>query len=279
MRKTIILIGLALALGLLTPSASAGTVAYYRFDGGNLYDSTGVAAHNGSVLSGTPSYSTSVPVSQVPATGATDTTSLVLGTGDSVSFNYAFPLNGTAGTVEFWIDPSLAGLPSTWGDLDLFWTKLGGGDYDRYNIALNTSNGFGLDYRDPSGNVHGVVGTGAGSIPNNVWTFVALVKNGDVWSIYLNGATTPTATATLSGTWYPDNTGWTINGRWECGCGTAQMAGMIDELRISDTALTPSQFLYASETSGTPEPGSLATIGSGLAALACFLRRRRSGKP
>jgi len=36
----------------------------------------------------------------------------------------------------------------------------------------------------------------------------------------------------------PTNTGWTLNGS-----NLGQFAGLIDELRISNSALTPSQFL------------------------------------
>ena len=48
------------------------------------------------------------------------------------------------------------------------------------------------------------------------------------------------------------------------------MAGL-DEVRLSDVALTPSQFLDA----GAPEPGSLLLIGAGLVLLGGILHRRK----
>jgi len=45
--------GMVFAVGFLSWNAAfAATVAYYRFDGGNLVDSTGVTAHNGTVWAG-----------------------------------------------------------------------------------------------------------------------------------------------------------------------------------------------------------------------------------
>jgi hypothetical protein len=269
--------GIVLALGFLSWNAAfAGTIAYYRFDGGNLADSTGVSAHNGTVWSGggTPGYSSNVPVSPIPLSGAANTTSLSLAINDTIDFNYAFPLNGTNGTLEFWINPDTSG-PATYGDHDIFWTTTAGGwDGNRFNISI-ASHGLSMDYRDQYGIQHGVFSTSAGSIPDGVWTFVAIVKSGDNWSVYLNGATTPASTSTTASENYPTSTGWTIDGRQICGCSSGSIAGLLDEVRLSDVALTPSQFLDASPTTGTPEPGSLALLGSGLLLFAGVLRRQR----
>jgi hypothetical protein len=268
------------AVGFLSWNAAfAGTVAYYRFDGSNLVDSTGVSAHNGTVWSGggTPGYSSNVPVNTVPLTGAADTTSLSLATNDTIDFNYAFPFNGTNGTLEFWIDPDTSG-PSTYGDHDIFWTKTTGGDSNRFNISINSNtHGLGMDYRDSTyfGIQHGVISTPRNSIPDGVWTFVAIVKSGDNWSVYLNGSSSPVSTSTTPGENYPTSSGWTIDGRQICGCDSGSIAGLLDEVRLSDVALSPSQFLDASPATGVPEPGSFALLGTGLVFASFLLRKTR----
>jgi len=272
--------GMVFAVGFLSWNAAfAATIAYYRFDGGNLVDSTGVSAHNGTVWSGggTPGYSSNVPVNTVPLTGAADTTSLSLATNDTVEFNYAFPFDGTNGTLEFWIDPDTSSY-STYGDRDIFWTTTSGGDSNRFNICL-VNHGLCMDYRDSTyfANQHGVISTPANSIPDGVWTFVAIVKSGDNWSVYLNGSSSPVSTSTTPSENYPTSTGWTIDGRQLAGNGSGSIAGFIDEVRLSDVALTPSQFLDASPLGSTPEPGSFALLGTGMLLLVGRLRRNRRG--
>ena len=270
--------GMVFAVGFLSWNAAfAATVAYYRFDGGNLVDSTGVSAHDGTVWAGggTPGYSSTVPVNPIPLTGASNTTSLSLATNDTIDFNYAFPFNSTNGTLEFWINPDTSSY-ATYGDNDIFWTTTSSGDSNRFNICLS-SHGLCMDYRDPGGAQHGVIGTPANSIPDGVWTFVAIVKSGDNWSVYLNGSSSPVSTSTTPGENYPTSTGWTINGRQICNCSSGSIAGLLDEVRLSDVALTPSQFLDASPSSATPEPGSFALLGTGMLLFAGFLCRNRRG--
>ena len=274
--------GMVFAVGFLSWNAAfAATVAYYRFDGGNLVDSTGVSAHDGTVWAGggTPGYSSTVPVNPVPLTGASNTTSLSLAVNDTIDFNYAFPFNGTNGTLEFWIDPDTSG-PSTNGDHDVFWTKTSGGDSNRFNISINgNTHGLGMDYRDSTyfGIQHGVISTPTNSIPDGVWTFVAIVKSGDNWSVYLNGSSSPVSTSTTPSENYPTSTGWTIDGRQICNCSSGSIAGLLDEVRLSDVALTPSQFLDANPSSATPEPGSFALLGTGMLLLVRRLHRNKRG--
>lgn len=68
--------------------------------------------------------------------------------------------------------------------------------------------------------------------------------------------------------------GWTINRRYLAGNGYAQWAGQLDEIRLSDDALSPSQFLDAGPTNGVPEPAGFILFGSGMLLVAGFLRRK-----
>jgi hypothetical protein len=136
-----------------------------------------------------------------------------------------------------------------------------------------------MDYRDstPLGIQHGVISTAAGSIPDGVWTFVAIVKSGDNWSVYLNGSSSPVSTSSTPSENYPTSTGWTIDGRQICNCSSGSIAGLLDEVRLSDVALTPSQFLDANPSSATPEPGSFALLGTGMLLLVRRLHRNKRG--
>ena len=98
-----------------------------------------------------------------------------------------------------------------------------------------------LDYREVNGTLHSVA-----SIPISVtaWTHVAVVKNGNVWTGYANGVQQGQPVTDASPN-LPNNTGWTFNGR-----NTSQFTGLLDEFRITASALTPAQFL------GNPGPSS-----------------------
>jgi hypothetical protein len=145
------------------------------------FDSSG-NGNNGTAFGGNrlahlpfPAYSSSVPVSTIPQTGASDTFSLSLGGNDGVSFNYAFPFDtDTDATLEFYLDPSSVGA-----EQDLFWTTTNGGDTNRFNIGIGAGGSFFLDYRDSSGAIDSVTGTNLGVITPNAWNFVVIVKSGD----------------------------------------------------------------------------------------------------
>jgi hypothetical protein len=223
----------------LHAGAFANTLAYYRFESGpagsvatSITDSSG-NGRNGSIL-GSPIYSSSVPPNQTD-----DTLSLSLGAADGATFNYPFPFNTLANaTLEFWVNPSVTSVqfPS------LFWTTTGSGDQNRFNITVVPGVGLGMDYREPNGTLHSLVGVGGDAVPVGRWTFVAIVKNGNTYTLYVNNS--PVSTVTDSNPNPPTSTGWTINGRaTEQPSSCCQFIGLMDEVRISDQALGPSQFL------------------------------------
>jgi hypothetical protein len=243
-------------------TASAGTIGYYRFESGpagatgnTIVDSSG-NSNDGTIFVGSAVYSSNVPVAHIPQTGQANTMSLDVAMGDAAFFDYEFPFQTLPNaTVELWINPATT---TSGGDEDFFWTTTGSGDLNRFNIHF-FSGTVGLDYREPNGTIHALGSSGANSVPFDQWTYVAFVKQGNVYSIYLNNSVTGNVTnltsqVTDSAPNLPNSTAWTLNGRAFVQPDGGQFAGLLDEIRLSDTALDPDQFLIPSVTINIKPP-------------------------
>jgi hypothetical protein len=232
-------------------NTTSTTIAYYRFETGpagqkitTVIDSSG-NRRNGSLLIGAPRFSSSVPVRVIPQTGATDKFAASFGSGDASKFSFAFPFDTLiSATLEFWVHPNLG------SEHDIFWTTLHGGDLNRFNIGLTPSHQAFIDYREANGTLH-QLGVGHDVVPAGQWTFIAFVKHGSTYSIYMNGPSTSHATRLESSKidtapHLPTSVGWTINGRAAIeSVNCCQFSGLLDEVRLSSAALTPKQFLVS----------------------------------
>ena len=245
--------GCADSLSFVLGGGGSTSTVYYRFENGTA---GATATGSGSIVdsagsqNGTPSgavtYSSDVPLSTVG--GAANKLSLQLATNGSVQFPGAFPLNSlTNATLEFYIKPASTAL------MYFLWTRTDSTDANRFNMVV-TGNSIGLDYREPNGTWHVIFpGGGPLQIPNTGWSHVAVVKSGNVWTGYINGVQMgqPVTDANPN---LPTNTGWTLNGSNL----NQQFAGLIDEFRISNSALTPAQFLAPPAT--TPSTTYTVTL-------------------
>ncbi len=235
-------------------AAQAGTVGYWRFEEGaadavatgDVVDSSGHGDH-GSPL-GFPTYRADVPLGVIPQTGATNNLSLELTSfEDLVSFASAFPLNQPGDmTFEFWLKWSKIHHGATlWGRPDNL------EDDNRFYFHGNSDFTLGLEYRSPDGDLHVLAGSGLpdSGVPFSPgqWGHIAIVRQGDTYRVYVNGVLQSTVTDTNPD--LPTSVGWSLGGRLG-----EPFFGSIDEVRVSDEALTPDRFL----NSAPPPPPVLS---------------------
>jgi concanavalin A-like lectin/glucanase superfamily protein/PEP-CTERM motif-containing protein len=263
-------LGLA-AVGLLLASKGdlrGGVIAYYRFEEGagtTIVDSSGNG--NDGTLVGGAIFSTDVPVNPVPGTGASNLHSLLLdGSSGATLIPDSPSLRPTLGiTLEAWMRLSAPGTGAIVG------RQYSNGTSNSFQIGVRPDLFFGLT--DASG---APVTIDTAFIPTaGQWYFVAGTWDGAMMRLYVDGAQVGSSVPFTGPIGYPVSNPLII-GADNDGLGnpsTAFFPGNIDEVRISNTALSPSQFLGAPQT--VPEPGTLALLGIGIVGLLGYSSRRR----
>lgn len=264
-------------LGILllqTGWSQAAVIAYWRFEN-NLLDSSGNGLNASTSGSGF-SYSTQVPGAFIdvgnetflpdlysynrPSTGTADTTTVAASSLLTNSFA------ASSFTVEAFVYLNPTGQN---GSLTILQNRFGGNSGvsflvgrqgATYNALFAGTNGSGTTsvslYDDSSG------------LSAEAWHHVAWVGtfNGTNTTVkfYLDGVE-DSYTAFYAG-------GLTMNSEtWKIGGASNNFNGLIDELRLSNAALAPSQFLIAT---AVPEAGSLSLLlGGGAMVLLCARRR------
>lgn len=256
--------------------ARATTVGYWRFEegtantaasgGGSIIDSS-TNGDNGTPVNG-PVYTSNVPTSTIPQTGAPDSLSMLFNGVNQRVFipdSPALALTHSL-TLEAYIDPLI--IPTASASQIVFRgdDRVG---LDPYELSL-VDGELRFLVADSSNN------TAIVEVPFtavNKWTFVAgtlddatgvmdLYENGD---LVASGTTTIRPYATLDSA---KNPGLGI-GNTQSGNYNEYFNGYIDEVRISDVALSPSQMLDA-----VPEPATFGVLATGM--LSILLRRRRA---
>lgn len=329
-RSTCLRAAAALCIAVPAAATQAGTLAYWRFEGGGgempVAGTTQVEDTNGRNLGVTfpnapgiavadvsgngntlrawdhsfagHTYQSIVPAAVVPKTGAPNNFSVQNAGNFPALFTWSLKSAPTADvetikplawTIEASIYSTNTGSHRTFvgrdGNRDT-----GATDANRAPLYFKTFNGqLQILFTDEAGNTYDLSDP-TGAINANAWYNVAATSDGTTLKLYKDSGTgyqLVNSMALVAGDTrlnYDDNPsttvgdtqwGWTV-GRGRYGGSDLQgdahvdrWLGAIDEVRISDVALTPNQFLFA-----VPEPSSLVLIG--LAAAAPWMVRRRA---
>ncbi len=239
----IVMVGI-LARPRMVIAEAPSVVAWYRFEEGTADMAAGGpildwldSSPDGTPIGG-PVYRADVAAPVISLTGQPNTLSLEFAGGQSVLFNAVFAFHGTSGdaTLEFFIKAPDQPHHS------IFWTRHDDEDTNRYNIAINNGGGLGLDYRAPSGPLHMNAGAASLTVTPGVWTHVAITRDtvsaapSHVYNFYRDGVLEGSVTDATPD--LPTSTQWALSGR-----SAFRFVGLLDEIRLSNRALSPAEFL------------------------------------
>lgn len=231
-------------------AAHATTLNYWRFEEGNAAYTADAAGGITGELYQYPyvQWSSEVPSATVPLTGQQNNHSIYFGGGMvDITTPQAMPL-GMEFTIEFFFNAAEPVLSSS------FFALANGPFLD---AALSDGPDYMLGFYFGSN----LEITSADLVTINEWHHFALVKIPGEFSVFIDGALQG------GGSLPPATDGpYVFSGSDEEGTRSIGngFRGYLDEFRISDTALMPSQFLNAS----IPEPGTLGLLLLGAAGLA-----------
>ena len=262
---------------------SSANVAHATADGvfdGSIPD---VSGNGNSLSTGSKggdsgyAYRTDVPASKVPLTGEVNRFS-VKNTGSNPSMFTSAPASSPSGvnaqtihpaqfTIEASYKPEASASYRTIVCRDARNVDSGNGDLAALYLQVRPDDSACISFTDVSGYTHQaftppgwIYGFNYGSNPEGVgapWYRFAAVSDGSTLKLYVDNLLIATTDMTQSGspncalaTGITSGTGWAA-GDWAVGRGlyagglTDRAYGFIDEVRISDSALSPGKFLFA----------------------------------
>jgi hypothetical protein len=317
--RLLVLFPLVCLVASMPSTASASTIAYWRFDdvgdagieqwglvaaGNPLPDSDGwtvwrKAAHdhsgNGNHLTTWDyawagyEWTNDVPSATVPLTGAANGLSIQNGGGYPAAMTWSEQSLPSGTDIEivtpgaFTIEASfkadiLSGYHTIVGRDDRYVASING-DLAALYFQVVPGMAVAFKFADEAGYWHEIISDAGAVIPDQWYNMVG-VSDGSTMSLYLDNELIEQIDLTLSGS--PDTAlalGTASGGDWESGTWsigrglyggghTDRWFGYIDEVRISDTALDPSDFLHV------PEPATTLILGFG--SLVALRKRRKS---
>jgi hypothetical protein len=173
------------------------------------------------------------------------------GTGDylTVADNAVLDMGSSSFTMEFWT--FLTGTASTY---QAYISKRSGtGVYGGVSLYLTSSRTLNLQ-ATLNGSSWGVDITTTSTVSQNEWVHIAVVRNGNVWTVYING--TSGATTTVSGT-VPDN-----SSAFTIGAGAADGGHNMVACYISNFRLVKGTALYTANFTPSTSPLTKTSQGA-----------------
>lgn len=251
---------LALIAWSQSGNLQAGTISYLRFEEGSGFiaaDQTGLM--NGELMEFNEftGWSTDVPGATIPLTGQQNIHSLYYGPGFVDLSNANDVYLGYSFTLEFFFKAEEPVISS------LFFSFEGGSSMAASISSPQPDILFGLSF----------LGTldiiSASNVSYNTWQHFALVKQPGGYQTYIDGVLIADETLPSDTDGPFSFAGTALTGDRTIGGDDGTFCGWIDEFRISDTALTPDQFLCS-----IPEPSTLGLLLFGAAGLVWRKRRK-----
>lgn len=223
-------------------SARASTVGYWRFEEGSGSIAADVSGNgNDAAILGAATFSDQVPLDHVPRTGDPNLGAISLGADSYLAIPATEVLNPTNQvTVEAWVrldSPLNAAAP-------IVGRQYGGDHHNSFNLAIRgPSGGIFFEVTQPGGVIDAAAEI-PGLLPLGEWHHLAGTYDGSAIQLFLDGEllqTTMFAGSIGYGVDRPlligaDNEGVDVSP-------TYLFPGVIDEVRISNVALDPEEFL------------------------------------
>lgn len=265
-----------LAMALFASHVSATTIAHWRFEEGVAGNgpTTSIQDSSGNELHGTPSsglsFTNNTPNSILPQTGESNNLAMNFNGANTTRVSIAddplFQLTGSM-TLEMYIN--MAALPRGSHNAELLFRGDSRIGYDPY--VMHITNGR-LQYLVSAADNRGAaVSTALPAL--NQWVHIAGVLDDATgsMSLYMDGVLVDSKVTDIRAFAALDpslNAGLSIGG-YPATDYIGPFNGMIDEVRISDMALSPDEFLNAAPV---PEPATAVVFLMGVAGMA--LRKR-----
>jgi methionine-rich copper-binding protein CopC len=227
---------------------STGLVGAYSFDEGSgtiLHDTSG-SGNNGTITNAT--WSTAGKFG--------DALSFTGSLNSWVTIANSSSLDLTTGmTLEAWVDPTSLNSPDAgWAAAIAKEHQNSGNDI---SYGLYAANGTGTP---PAGHIlvgntdYGAQGTSV--LPLKTWTFLSATYDGTTLKTYING--TQVGSTTIKGSIFTTTDPLRIGGDWD----SEMFTGLIDNVRIYNTALTQAQILTDMTTPVTSAPPTAPAVTS-----------------
>ncbi|HOD80149.1 MAG: FG-GAP repeat protein [Planctomycetes bacterium ADurb.Bin126] len=226
----------AACLCAIASFSQGGTIGYWRFEGGSLASTVNSPALDGSAT-GSPAADPGVPGTRIA--GQTNAGSLSFNGSSSVQVAYAADnplLQASTFTIEAFIKTTST---TQWPGIVEKVSSSGG---DTWSLGL-TNNFIIFSRFDTTTGYNQTLSAGS-ALNNGQWHHVAMTYDGATGSATLFADYRPTTSKTIAGL-LAHARGLDIAGG---GGGHNPYTGLIDEVRMSDTVLTPDQFLFVQRT-------------------------------